>query len=321
MLLPRPRRSGFRVLSLLPLLLAGFGPAAPRLAALPAHPTVLLTDYKNAQRPVLRAVATDAVVAIDGKETRVRTDTRFFAERAPYFGPGFVTFSAVSYSGQGLRIVTDPDVNPDPGGPLAAGNSLFEATVTPTAEIRGGFVAIVVFDALFLENETVAPRPEILIRELPPLPAGVATPVKFTTKLSAHFRRAAFFPLVFATGGAEVRSNLGLNSSRYFSRVERLKLAAVIETFCRENPAATQAAKPVLRLQPELRDGADYGGQTVAATATVSARGFVESVDLPAGLDRELGLAIRSAVSGWLFLPALRDGVAQPSRVQIPFKF
>ena len=285
------------------------------------HPTVLLTDAGPSPLPVVRVVQTDPVVVIEGKERRIRQRPTYFAERAPYFAEGAVTFASISLNGHALKYVQRYDDEPSASTPVVGGGYYFEARVTPAIDLKGGFIAVVLFQRAFLLGATDKPQATILVQSLPDLPAHKETTVRFREKIDQRPGGDTYFPLIFAAGGQEVRSNVSDLSARYFRRVEEVRLATVLADYRVKFPTADRPAEPVLRIQPLLPTGVAVPTEPVLTVVSIDATGQVSDVQIPELVSPQLTAALRDALGGWLFLPRLKAGEPVGTRLQVPLRF
>ncbi len=317
-----PAYPGFRCFFAVAAALAAAG--AVRAADAPVfapHPTMLVAEWKKERVPVVGAVSTDPIVRRNGKEERLRHDPVYFAERAPYYGPGKIVFEAVGFGGVFWRGAEGGGIHPDPDREPVNGVATYIAKLRPDTTLKGAFLAIVVCNARLLDANAPEQESQIIVRALPDLPAGMTTEVKLDTQLPTRRGKFEYLSLIFAPGGAEIESNLSDRAARYFAAVERAQLAVVLAAYLKRNASANAAVQPVLRIQPLLPAPAALAGKTVTATLTINADGTTENIALPADLDPVNAPALRAALAGWLFLPKLENGTPVPVRLAIPFKF
>ncbi|MGB8298689.1 MAG: energy transducer TonB, partial [Polyangia bacterium] len=90
-------------------------------------------------------------------------------------------------------------------------------------------------------------------------------------------------------------------------------------------PTSSGVAPPTVLEQQQPAyplSAADSGARgDVAVNVEIDSDGNVTGVALAHGVDPRLDHAAMEAASHWRFRPALRDGVAVPSRVQLLFHF
>lgn len=294
---------------------AGWGRAAA------PHPTVLLTTLENSARPVIKVMGTDPVVEVGGKERRIRSEPVYFAARAPNYGEGTVEFSRVAINSSILKGLVSATDDPAFAGNVVGGATFFDAIITPTVEVRGGFISFLLYNHAFVAGETDAPSPQIILHELPLLAAGVATPVKFTSAVPRLGYSVAYFAQVFAAGGAELRSNFSPLADRYHARVEQVKLATAIEHYRARFARVDHGAVPFVVIKPVLPRRHGVPTAPVMATFSVAENGWITEVRFDGTDDPPLLAALNDSLAGWLFLPRLKAGQPIATRVQMPLKF
>lgn len=291
---------------------------AARLAAAD-HPTVLLLHQGEEVRPVVAVEGTDPIVEVAGKRKRVGDNRPLTAERAPYFAEGFVELSGVSLAGlQIVQVATSDAVGANLPRSAQPNTNFFAADLKPSSEVRGGFIMVISFDPAFLAGKTTQPAAQIVVHELPRLPAGLKTHVEF---VNAGTTGRQYIVQVFANGGAELKTNAAPEVAKYFSRVERVRLAAAIAKYRDANREQDHGAVPVVQVRPTLPAGLSAPAQAVTATVRVGEDGLVGDVAVAGAEDPRLEASIRDVMSDWLFLPRLKAGVPVTARVAIPLKF
>lgn len=291
---------------------------APLLAVAP-HPTVLLAEYGKDFRPIVNVIGTDPVISIEkGKETRIRREVAFTADRAPYYADGFIRFSSISIDGLRLSVVFN---TAGTGGGVLNDVSYFDATVVSDRPLTHCFIAVLCFDGAFTNGDVDRPQAEIVVHDLPDLVADKETRIRFS---AADFRRrtgAVFFPLIF-TAGMEVRTNLTDIADRYFARVEEIqhtaRLAAYREKFAGQNHAAI----PVVMIRPTLPTGVEMPrNEDHIVRLFVAEDGTVNDADItPEFSSSVVQTEVRRAFLGWRFLPKLVNGEPAVAQIKFPLK-
>jgi hypothetical protein len=291
--------------------------AASALAAAD-HPTVLLVNRAGMERPIIGVEGTEPVVEVDGKKTRIRDNPPIAAERAPYYGEGFVELSEFGGTAFGKGYLANQDaVNPDRVR-FSPGGTRFAVDLRPSIEVRGGFLAIITFVPEFYDGTLEKSSAQIVVQSLPTLPAGVKT--HFETGSPGTWGQQ-YVLLVFAAGGAEIKSNIAEGIATYFSRIEHLRLAAAIEKYRKDYRGKDHAAMPFVRFRPTLPTGLSPPDQTVTATLDVGDNGVVDNVAVSGATDPKVEASIRETLQGWLFLPRLKAGVPAATRIAVPLVF
>jgi hypothetical protein len=283
---------------------------------------MLLTKYDGRMLPVTRVIGTDPVVKSEETEKRIGDNTPFFAERAPYFASTTIEVRRMSAGGIAMKMVMSEGDDPRTSGGLMGGTSFIEIVLSPSTELRGAFIALVV-GALSAEgDETKPPHVQIIIHDLPNLPEGKETLVTFSAPLAGNTGGdTRYFPLIFANGGAEVRSNLWKQSARHFTLLERRKQSLAMTDYCTRFRDSDHAATPFVLVQPLLPAGMEPPSSPVVATLEISAAGRVISARLEPNGPTPFNQTLADTVADWLFLPRLKAGQPVSSRVQIPLKF
>lgn len=287
--------------------------------AVTPHPTVLLVEQGGQRSPVVKVTGTDPVIVRDDKEKRIRTQATYFAARAPHFGEGEVRI-ALKGSGISYHLTINALDEPSPTAPVAAGGYDFEARLTPSVDLNGAFIAVLLVDDAFLKGTTDNPGVEIVVNALPDLPANRESTVKFGSPISRQGKRTGL-PLVFAQGGVEVRNSMWEASARYFERVERIVLGDAVARYRAQFPTGDRPAAPLLTFQPIIPAGIRLPTEPVITQVTVGEDGLVRDVTLPPTLEPALGDALHETLSGWQFLPRLKAGQPVPVKIQVPMKF
>ncbi|HUR58901.1 MAG TPA: hypothetical protein VM029_14400 [Opitutaceae bacterium] len=285
------------------------------------HPTALMIAVDGALHPMVNVVGTDPIVVIDGKERRIRTSTAFLPERAPRYGDGTVEFKELAINGTAVKRSLGDTTQPATVERLVGGTTFFEAKVIPSAEVRGGFIALVFFEPAILSGRTGGPASQIIVHSLPTLPAGVETPVRFSAALEGMNRVLGCFAHVFGPGGVELRSNFEGIAGQYYARIEQAKLATAIDGYRARFAQADHGAVPVVVIKPLLPAGIAAPAAPVTAIFSVAENGWVSDVSFTGTDDPGLLAALRDSLGGWLFLPRLKSGQPVPTRVQMPLKF
>lgn len=301
-------------------------PLCPIQAA-PPQPTVLTVEYKKQMLPVIRVVKSDPVVLVDGKEKRLRTDTRFLTQLAPVFGEGEVTISDVSLGGAGMYVggsQSDAQTGPTSakGGALS-GTSFFSAKFRAASEIKSGFVVILYYSPRFFAGaEPAATSPQLVVQSLPRLPAGDVVTVSFSTPLPTLDKDLAYAVQVYNDEGQEILTNVSPAAWTFYELRNRAKLQQAIQHYVQKQAGTDHAVTPISMPRPLVPKGATLPTETVQARLSVSERGWVTRVDVQTPIEAsQLRQNLIEALEGWLFLPRLRAGQPVASEVQVPIKF
>lgn len=296
---------------------------AVALEAAAPHPTTLTVQYKGAMLPVVKVVSTDPVVQVDGKEKRIRTEPIYQPQRTRDFSPESVRLKDISLGGTQYFMVYDQA--DDGPRPARIGNhggvAEFQATLVADRPLEGAFIAVVLFTPAVFELDSELFRSQIVVHELPPLPAGVEVPVRITSKMFTYIPDQQYFVQVFDRNGAEIFTPYARPGWDYYARVERAQLAAVLKRYVADQAGRDAPARPVVMIKPFLPDRSQLPTGSVTAYLTVTPDGLVEDVSLSEALPGPADGAVQAALSGWLFLPRIKAGSAVSSRIEVPLQF
>jgi len=287
----------------------------------PPHPTVLLVESGESRLPVWNVAGASPIVDRDGKKTKLRSDAVFFAERAPHYADGDVKIAKLTVNGMALVATVDSMADVARVGGRLGGTAYFEFTANASVDLKGAFVAVLIYDKGFLTDDRINPVPEIVVRELPTLFAGEDTKVGFSSPLSDPKARPGVLMLVFAAGGGEVQTNFSANAGRYFQRIAQARLAAALPKYLAEPGPLDRAAVPALRFNPILPENVIKPKAPIEAMLAVSEKGWVTEVELPEGIDPRLETSLRANLQGWMFLPRIVSGTPVATRIKLPLKF
>ena len=287
----------------------------------PPHPTVLLVESGESQLPVLDVAGASPVVEIGGKKTKLRSDAVFFAERAPHYADGDVRITKMSVNGMALVATVDSMADVSRVGGKLGGTAYFEFTANASVDLKGAFVAVLIYDQAFLADDRVNPVTEIVVRELPTLWAGEDTKLTFSSPLSDPKARPGVLMFIFAAGGGEVRTNFSAQTGRYFQRIAQSRLAAALPKYLAEPGPVDRAAVPALRFNPILPENVIKPKAPIDVMLEVSEKGWVTRVELPAEIDPRLATSLRANLQGWMFLPRIVSGTPVATRIKLPLKF
>ena len=307
------------------LLLAAGLAAATGLRAFAPHPSVLTVKYGDQMLPVVRVVGTDPVVLVDGQEKRIRTAPTYLIQAVAGFGDNFVQVRRASLGGMEMKVVaSQSDAAEGPAASMGPrfGTAYFEAALSAKQAIAHGFVAIVVFSPHNLSGDASQfNRSEIIVHELPPLPAGQDVVVKISAPIPEGQPNQQYFFQVFDDGGREVLSSKMDSAWQYYTMRDRVQLAGVIGRYLEKFAGQNHAAVPVpdTLARPVFTGPAPVGQAT--AMLSVSAEGQVTEVIVRGVADPAARKSIIDALGGWLFLPQLKAGVPVPTKIQVPLQF
>ena len=286
----------------------------------PPHPTVLLVESGESRLPVWNVAGASPIVDRDGKKTKLRSDA-FFAERAPHYADGDVKIAKLTVNGMSLVATVDSMADISRAGGKLGGTAYFEFTANASVDLKGAFVAVLIYDKRFLTDDRVNPVPEIVVRELPTLLAGEDTKIGFSSPLADPKALPGVLMLVFAAGGGEVQTNFSAYAGRYFQRIAQTRLAAALPKYLAEPGPLDRAAVPALRFNPILPENVIKPKAPIEAMLVVSEKGWVTEVELPEEIDPRLATSLTANLQGWMFLPRVVAGTPVSTRIKLPLKF
>lgn len=310
-----------------PLLVCILSLATAGLQAAAPHPSVLTVKYGDKLEPVVRVVGTDPVIMVDAREKRIRSEPLYLVQRAEAFGEGFVQMNGASLALQSMSTAASADAAQVANGSGMSsesnfGTTYFEVTLRSRQELKGGFAVVVTYGSNRVGGRRVQSGPaQVIVHDLPDLPAGKDVPVKFNAALIQGGAQQTFFIQLFDGSGREILTNKSDEAWQFYAMSDRAKLDGAIRKYCERNPAADVAAKPVLMAQPVFKDGLTPPKTAGSALLEVAADGTVAKLEIT-GIENEgVKQSIAEALNGWLFYPRLRAGVPVASKVQIPLQF
>lgn len=256
--------------------------------------------------PVIRVAGTTPVVLREKKEKSLWKEPVYSAERADRFAPAWVEVKDLEVGG--VQVTTNENIT---------GTAFCKMTLTATTDLKGAFVAVLVFDADFIEHGQEWPRTTYRVHELPYLPKGKPVAVEFTCRASYGRGSRYCLPLIFAKGGAEVSTNYARMAKMYFTTLEKNLHAAAVRLYRAQN-AGDHDAAPFQRVNPILPEAPPASAKVpVTAILSIDESGRVTAVKINTALDSVRTEALDDALRCWLFLPKLKAGHPVPDRVQV----
>jgi hypothetical protein len=305
------------------LLLATLVLALGTARAAAPHPSVLMVKVRDKMVPVVRVIGTDPVVLVDGQEKRIRTDPVYLIQRAEAYGEGTVRIKQVSLGAVEIKnVATAADaqagITSVSEGPRF-GTAYFQATITAKQFLHGSFIAIVVYGDQ--GRPDVLPQSELIVHELPDLPAGQPVPVKLTAAIPNGQSHLRYFMQVFDATGRELYSNWSVDGWPFYAQREKIILHSQVEKYLARNPGANHALEPVLMARPIFPEGVAVPTAPAAAVLTVGPDGTVAHVDVQGISDPAASTCVGDTLSGWFFLPQLKQGAPVTAKVKIPLQF
>ena len=293
------------------LLLLGCCLLVPGLFATAPHPTVLRVKYRDQMLAVVRVHRDEPYVMIDGQETLIRSTPVYFLENAEGYSDNFVQ-TPRSLSGQfKMHVLGDHYLNDREGG--ISGAITFDVPMTARKTIHHGFITIAIATSVGFG--------EIIVHELPELPAGQTVKVKLEVHQLPSLHEPVYFAQIFDDEGREVRTpDLGLAWS-YYAQRGRARLAKSVESYLKKFPNADHDIVPAFTPSPIFPSTAALPTGEVVVELSVMEDGTVSNVDAGMIADDRARDSVIEALSGWLFLPKLKAGQPVPYRVKVPLQF
>jgi hypothetical protein len=190
--------------------------------------------------------------------------------------------------------------------------------------LQGAFIIIIVHNTDFIGNG-IPPEAIYFVRPLPDLPTEKEVKVNLVTRGSMmgydHQWSPAgrsFFPIIFAPGGQEVRTNWADKVATYYSNINQLKHAAAKAAYLREFAHSDHPVVPFLIPSPILPSSGLTLQTTVNALLEIDITGSVVSVSLDTKLEGAIESTVKEALLEWLFLPRLKAGSPVRAYVEVP---
>jgi len=306
----------------LPILLFGCCCLAPSLLAYAPHPTVLTVQYKDQMLPVVRLDGTDPFVLVDGKETRIRSNPVYLAQDAASFSDNFVAASRGALGGTiHMHVLGDHDSSYDPTN-AQNGGIYFDVPLTAKQTIKGGYAVLVMYAPDTFANQPGHSNPaEVIVHELPELPAGQAVNVHFSARVLPRTAEPKFFVQIYDSFGQEVLTNDVQHAWKFYGLRDRARFDRGLEKYLAKFKAADHDAIPAITPKPLFKPGAVLPKGEFTVTLTVEADGTVSAVDAGSVADNGVRDSLTDAISGWLFLPKLKAGQPVSTYVQVPLQF
>lgn len=308
------------------LVLTGLA-TSPWLLASAPHPTVLTAKYHDKFCPVVRVIGTDPVVYADGAEHRITITPIYIADRTADFSPHWVRVLTASVGGTEIKSVPADSDEAGQTSPISAermgfGTRYFEASLEARGQtLSGGFIVVTMISPKILEPGAKFIRPNLLVHDLPDLPAGETVHVKFTAPASGGVANVQFFIQIFDHQGFEVHTNgLGL-ARKYYALVDRLKLERAVGIYRKKFAGKDHAAVPFVLIKPDFPENFKPPVNSIMATMKIGATGEVLAVTLDKEYDDVTRKTLHDALEGWMFFPELKAGEPVPTKVKLPLQF
>jgi hypothetical protein len=294
----------------------------------PLHPTVIAAEWNGKTYPVTGVDGDEAEILVDGKVVRLHSRQKYLMLRAASYLAGNVRFLHQDAFNHGVTEVwhiqsaIEGDRVEVPGGYLSL-NEHYSASLVPSRSFPHAFLAVVFFQM----DPTGLPDPEsevIAFHELGDLVADKKVDAKIDCAaiLPKGEARHHYFTLVFSEG-REIGSEQSRIAAPYFRYFEMKAHAQVLAPYRQQFATASRPAVAYLRISPELPDGTDVKQlpKDIHLKFSVVETGEVDAVEYAEPLPAAVQESLRTAVTGWLFLPRLRDGIPVRSQITLPLSF
>ncbi len=250
------------------------------------------------------------VVMLDGREKVIRMNPDFALERAARFLPGRIEFVGAPTSRATIFEGSPGTIAATTGTP-----NFIELKIKSDVPLRHVFLVFVSFDPNFFRSRDPESGELIVAHEVPDLRPGQETSIRF----SVGYYFMSYFIQVFADG-VEVRTEHQEMASRYYSKIEQLRLANLIALFRKSHPGVDKPAVPVMQIKPDLPAGLSVP-KSVTTRFIVTAEGLVDNIEIADPVDPTVETAVREALAGWLFLPRFKHGEPVGTKLQMPIEF
>jgi hypothetical protein len=303
-------------------LLLAFCCVAPGLLAYAPHPTTLTVRYKDQMLPVVRVEDTDPFVLVGGKEVRIRSNPIYLAQDATAFSDNFITATRGALGGTlKFEVLGDHSENADIGN-MQSGGTYFDVVLTAKESIKGAYAVLVMYAPdTFSNGPGKHPPAEVIVHELPPLPAGQGVKVHLSARVLPRTREPRFFVQIYDDTGREVRTSGSDHAWKFYGLRDRARFDRGLEKYLAKFQGADHDAIPAITPRPLFEPNAVLPKGEVNVMLTVEPDGTVSAVDAGMIADDRARDSLTSALGGWLFLPKLKAGEPVSTRVQVPLEF
>ena len=282
----------------------------------PLHPTEIMTTYEGASLRVVGASSQDALIEVNGERRSVRSDARYFFERAAEYAPGRIEIKDPQVTSKTLVRTNYTGRQVGPGEDRG---SDFFAQLVATRPYKDCYIVVVFLDREFLAGVTDEPLTGFFFHRIGDLPALKAKRIHcdFGRAVPPRLRdRLQYFVLVFSSG-VEIRTNLAEGPAVFFRRLEMIAHQGVISADRAHWSEGNRPPKAYVAMPPLLPDDTDFKTlpEAVHASLMVAGDGTVQSVDLREPMPDAVAREIRRTLLAWLFLPCLED--CRPVRAKV----
>lgn len=289
---------------------------------LPPHPTLV---YAQSQL-VIAADNHQPVIDGGGKHIVLSENTPLATERTAGYLPGVTADVKVA------QLSTRP-VTLDALGDrkLKGQESECTFTLTPSADLQNCFLLSVSYDKDSLHDPEVSDSSSISVVEVGNLTAGkpfqktvklnVVFPERYTDKplaMGPSYINMQTFWLLFSNG-TEVDTGRSSIAAKFFYHRERMAHLMAVKAWKNAHASDSQPPRPILQIPPLLKDTAGLPATNV--TLTVGPDGLVSDVKLDPALPKDPAEILETTFRAWLFLPAIKNGVATSTRLRMPLQF
>lgn len=256
------------------------------------------------------------IILRDGKTHTLPWSAGYAFARAPGYAPA----RAVLVCEKNVQEQTNLVYHWSNGGVIHE-DSRFEGSVMASRDLKDCFIAILFFNADYLNGTSDDPGLVMGLSSIGDLKSGVRTKVNVQYGyLHADKRQKFYVPLLFSEG-REVRTNQALEAAFLFRRIETLQHERALAAYRQKNPTADADAKPRLRFAPVFDEGTSLDGvpAVIRVDYTVNEDGVVENVVPQDGLAPAVARTLVRTLSGWQYYPKLVKGI--PRRTFLAAQF
>jgi len=301
-------------------LLLGLCLITPGVWAAAPHPSMLTVKYGEQFLPVVKVRGDTPYVMLNGKEQDIRTNPLYVLQDAPGYSDNYVTAPTCALSGE-FQLEKGSENTFDPSA-LYEGHMEFEIPLQAKKTISGGYIIVVLYTAdTFVHNPRHPSPTEIIVHDIPDLPAGKLVNVKLSIHAMARALEPKFFMQVFDETGREVLTN-GISAAwDYFTLRDRFRLSLAVQKYLQKNQGADHDAVPIFTPKPIFDPEMVLPQGKFVVTLTVNDDGSVISVDAGMIANDSARDSITEALGGWLFLPKLEAGQPVTTYVNVPLQF
>ncbi len=309
-------------MTVVPLTLVGAMPRWYSGPPPPLHPTIIEGNYKGKYLPIVSVFSDSPRVQVDGKLKGVSSSKTvgYAPRRGAAFAPGNLQLRDLKVNASKINMVLMFENGSEVSAGTLSARSDFSATVIPSRDYADCFVALIFFDQGYLEGSTDNPQATVEFHSIKNLVGGQENKIQLTFGyMDFGERRTGYFPLFF-THGVEIRTDHCELIAQFFHRREMALHQAYVKAYCEKHRDKSLPLQPYLQIPPIFPEGTSFEGipDSVSATFMVSDEGQLENLRFEEKLTPGVAGPLRRTLSGWLFMPRIKEGRAQRTMVTLP---